>query len=173
MTGERRDRAAARRRGTRLVTTSLCIALAAVVGCTHHHTKKEEINEREYAPYRERGSARISGSVTMTTSGGTVLVGSACQVRLTPVTDDSTRYIQDVVMKGDTKPWKEDADAVWWVTAADEQGRFTFEDVPAGSYYLTCPVAWRDSVDGSARQRILWAQTTVAGSESVDVTVSR
>lgn len=173
MTGERNDRTTAPRRGTRMVTASLCIALAVVLGCTHHHTKKEEINEREYAPYRERGSARITGQVTMTTSAGTTLVGSACQVRLTPVTDDSTRYIQDVVLKGGTTPWKEDADAVWWVTAADEDGRFAFEEVPTGSYYLTCPVAWRDSVDGSAQQRILWAQTSVTGNGSANVTVSR
>ena len=173
MTGERNDRTTARRRGTRMVTASLCIALAVVLGCTHHHTKKEEINEREYAPYRERGSAVVTGQVTMTTSAGTTLVGSACQVRLTPVTDDSTRYIQDVVLKGGTTPWKEDADAVWWVTAADEEGRFAFEEVPTGSYYLTCPVAWRDSVDGSAQQRILWAQTSVTGNGSANVTVSR
>ena len=173
MTGERNDRTTAPRRGPRMVTASLCIALAVVLGCTHHHTKKEEINEREYAPYRERGSARITGQVTMTTSAGTTLVGSACQVRLTPVTDDSTRYIQDVVLKGGTTPWKEDADAVWWVTAADEEGRFAFEEVPTGSYYLTCPVAWRDSVDGSAQQRILWAQTSVTGNGSANVTVSR
>lgn len=173
MTGERNDRTTAPRRGTRMVTASLCIALAVVLGCTHHHTKKEEINEREYAPYRERGSARITGQVTMTTSAGVALVGSACQVRLTPVTDDSTRYIQDVVLKGGTTPWKEDADAVWWVTAADEEGRFAFEEVPTGSYYLTCPVAWRDSVDGSAQQRILWAQTSVTGNGSANVTVSR
>ena len=173
MTGERNDRTTAPRRGTRMVTASLCIALAVVLGCTHHHTKKEEINEREYAPYRERGSARITGQVTMTTSAGTTLVGSACQVRLTPVTDDSTRYIQDVVLKGGTTPWKEDADAVWWVTAADEEGRFAFEEVPAGSYYLTCPVAWRDPVDGSAKQRILWGETTVAGSDTANVSVSR
>jgi hypothetical protein len=59
------------------------------------------------------------------------------------------------------------------VTTADEDGRFKFEEVPSGSYYLTCPVAWRDTVDGSAKQRILWAETTVAGSDTVDVTVSR
>jgi hypothetical protein len=173
MTRERKIGTAARHRGTQMVTVGLCLALAAVVGCTHHHTKKEEINEREYAPYRERGSARISGTVTMTTPSGTALVGSACQVRLTPVTTDSTRFIQDVVLQGGTAPWKEDANAVWWVTSADESGRFSFEEVPAGSYYLTCPVAWRDSTNGSAKQRILWGEATVAGSESVDVAVSR
>lgn len=173
MTKERNIRTAVRRRGTLVVTIGLCTALVAVLGCTHRHIKKEEINEREYAAYRTRGSAKITGQVTLTLKSGTELVGSACQVRLTPVTTDSTRYIQDVVMQGDTKEWKEDADAVWWVTTASEDGRFSFEEVPSGSFYLTCPVAWRDSVDGSAKQRILWAQTTVAGSDTVDVSVSR
>lgn len=173
MTGERKIGTMARRRGTVVVTVGLCAALVAVLGCTHRHMKKEEINEREYAAYRTRGSARITGQVTMTLPSGTELVGSACQVRLTPVTTDSTRYIQDVVLQGGTKAWKEDADAVWWVTTASEDGRFAFEEVPSGSYYLTCPVAWRDSVDGSAKQRILWTEATVAGSDAVDVSVSR
>jgi hypothetical protein len=173
MTGERKIGTVVRRRGTLVITMGLCAALVATLGCTHRHLKKEEINEREYAAYRTRGSARITGQVTMTLSSGTVLVGSACQVRLTPVTTDSTRYIQDVVLQGGTKEWKEDADAVWWVTTASEDGRFSFEEVPSGSYYLTCPVAWRDSVTGSAQQRILWTETTVAGSDAVDVTVSR
>lgn len=173
MTGQRKSGRAAWHRATVVLTAGLCTALVVVLGCTHRHLKKEEINEREYAAYRTRGEAVITGQVTMTTPSGTVLVGSACQVRLTPVTDDSTRYIQDVVLQGGTKEWKEDADAVWWVTSADEDGRFKFEEVPSGSYYLTCPVAWRDSVDGSAKQRILWAETTVTGSDTVDVTVSR
>lgn len=173
MTGERKIGTAARHRATVALTAGLCTALIVVLGCTHRHRKQEEINQREYASYRTRGTAVVSGQVTMTLPSGTELVGSACQVRLTPVTTDSTRYIQDVVLQGGTKQWKEDADAVWWVTTADEAGRFKFEEVPSGSYYLTCPVAWRDSVNGSAKQRILWAETTVAGSDSVDVSVSR
>ena len=173
MSRDRQIGTGARRRGTLAVTVGVCLGLAVVLGCTHHHTKQEEINEREYASYRARGSARVTGQVTMTLPSGTVLDGSACEVRLTPVTTDSTRYIQDVVMQGGTKHWKEDANAVWWVTTADVQGRFSFEEVPAGSYYLTCPVAWRDTVDGSAHQRILWAEASVADGETVTVAVSR
>lgn len=173
MNREHRGGTGARRRGTFVITAGLCLGLAVVLGCSHRHTKKEEINAREYAAYRTRGSARITGQVTMTLPSGTVLDGSACEVRLTPVTTDSTRYIQDVVLQGGTKRWHEDANAIWWITTADVQGRFSFEEVPPGSYYLTCPVSWRDTVGGSAHQKILWAETSVAGSETVDVSVSR
>jgi len=161
------------RRAPLVVTVGLCVALVAALGCSHHRTKKAEINEREYAAYRTRGTAQISGQVTMTLPSGAVLDGSACQVRLTPITTESTRYMQDVVLQGGTKPWKESPDAVWWITTADHAGRFTFREVPAGSYYLTCLVAWRDTIDSSARERILWAETTVSGSDTVDVPVSR
>lgn len=173
MSGEHRVGTGARRRGTFVITAGVCLGLAVVLGCKHGHIKKEEINAREYAAYRTRGSARITGQVTMTLPSGAVLDGSACEVRLTPVTTDSTRYMQDVVLQGGTKRWKDDANAVWWITTADVQGRFSFEAVPAGSYYLTCPVSWRDTVGGSSRQKILWAETSVAGSETVDVSVSR
>lgn len=173
MSRKREIATSTRQHVTLVVTACLCAALVAALSCSHHRTKKAEINEREYAAYRTRGAAQISGQVTMTLPSGAVLDGSACQVRLTPITTESTRYMQDVVLQGGTKPWKESPEAVWWITTADQAGRFTFREVPAGSYYLTCPVAWRDTIDGSARERILWAETTVSGTDTVDVPVSR
>jgi len=158
--------------------TSMCVGLmlallaALATACSHHHRRQETLNEREYATYRGAGTAMISGQVTHTLSNGQVLYGSACQVRLTPITSESSRYMSDVVMSGGTKPWKADADAIWWLEQADDSGRFRFKEVPAGSYYLTCPVAWREP-GGGTRERILWAEATVAAGDSVDVAVSR
>jgi hypothetical protein len=109
----------------------------------------------------------------MTLDDGTTLIGSACEVRLTPVTTDSTKYVQDVVLTGGTKKWKGDPNSVWWIEVANGQGQFRFREVPAGSYYLTCPVAWRDPKSGAARERILWTEATVAAGDSVTVAVSR
>jgi hypothetical protein len=154
-----------------LVVALGALLLALVVGCSHR--QRDTMNQREYAPYRGLGSATIQGQVTMTLDDGTRLVGSACEVRLTPITDDSTKYIKDVVMTGGTKKWKGDTNSVWWIEVANDQGEFRFREVPAGSYYLTCPVAWRDPKTGSARERILWAETTVGANETVDVVVTR
>ena len=71
-----------------------------------------------------------------------------------------------------TKDWANKPDAVWWFAQADDEGRFEFDEVPAGSYYVTCPVAWRDA-GGSARQRILWAETSVGPGDTAQVSVSR
>ena len=154
-----------------VVVGLLSLLLAVVIGCSHR--QRDTMNQREYAPYRGLGSATIAGQVSMTLDDGTTMVGSACEVRLTPVTTDSTKYVRDVVMTGGTKKWKGDPNSVWWIEVANDQGQFRFREVPAGSYYLTCPVAWRDPKTGSARERILWAETTVGAGQSVDVAVSR
>jgi hypothetical protein len=162
----------ARSAGDRILTLALLGSLLGLAGgCSSNHAI-EEMNQREYAQYRSPGHSVIVGQVTMTRKTGEVLDGAACQVRLAPVTTESTHYIQDVVMAGGTKPWKDDADAVWWLAQADEEGNFRFEDVPSGHYYLTCPVAWRNTA-GDVRQRILWAEATVGPNETATVSVDR
>jgi len=154
----------------RVVLTAVVVLIAALTACSSR--KQETINQREYAPYRGAGSARITGQVSMALDSGQVLYGAACQVRLTPVTTESTRFMNDVVKAGGTKDWANKPDAVWWFAQADDEGRFEFDEVPAGSYYVTCPVAWRDA-GGSARQRILWAETSVGPGDTAQVSVSR
>jgi hypothetical protein len=167
-------RCATRGAGDRVLTIALLGALLALAAaCSSHVREREAVNEREYAPYREPGNGVVVGQVSLTLKSGEVLEGAAGEVRLTPVTSESTLYIQNVVMAGDTKPWKEAPDAIWWVAQADTEGRFRFEEVPAGSYYLTCLVAWRPSGSSDAKQRILWGEATVGPNETVTVSVSR
>lgn len=161
------------RRAAIVVPALICAALALSLGCSHQVTPEESLNEREYARYRTAGSATIEGQVTMTLSNGTTLEGSACEVRLTPITTSSTEYIQKVVVPGGTKQWEEDADSIWWLAQADAAGRFRFEQVPPGSYYLTCLAAWREPGSDSVKQRILWTETTVGTGQTVTVNVSR
>lgn len=159
-------RRAARPGGTAL----LLLAIALLMGCSSH--RQERVDEREYASYRRDGNATIEGQVKMTLANGQLLYGSACQVRLMPITSSSTSYVQDVVMTGGTKAPEPGPDAIWWVEEADLEGRFRFVDVPAGSYYVICPVAWREP-SGDARQKILWTETTVGPGQTVQVAVSR
>jgi len=160
-----------RAQGRVLMLCLLGAMVALGAGCSGH--AHERINQREYAPYRSPGQATIDGQVVMTLSSGITFYGAACQVRLSPVTSDSMNYIQEVAMKGGHKQWKNDADAVWWLAQANDEGRFRFTEVPSGSYYLTCPVAWRDPTTGETKQRVLWAETTVAGEDTSTVSVSR
>ena len=84
-----------------MLLSAICALLALSTACSHHHAR-EAMNQREYASYRGSGEATIAGQVTMTLPDGTVLDGSACQVRLTPITTESKKYIEDVVMAGGT-----------------------------------------------------------------------
>jgi hypothetical protein len=161
----------AKRRGA-IMSLGVVLGAFAAFGTACSGKQQETLNQREYAQYRTAGTALISGQVTHTLSNGQVLYGAGCQVRLAPVTTESRRYMNNVVLAGGTKPWSPDADAIWWLAKADDEGRFRFEEVPTGSYYLTCPVAWREP-DGATRERILWAETTVAAGDRVEVSVSR
>src|SRR5688572_9634291 len=79
----------------------VCCAVAIVLGACGSKTQ-ETINQREYSQYRGGGSGTITGQVTMTLPSGAVMNGSACQVRLMPITSATTSYIQGTVMTGGT-----------------------------------------------------------------------
>lgn len=152
---------------------ALLLAGAFVAACTQNPTmtKRELLNEQEYAPYRGTGTSEIDGQVVIQLPSGESLYGANCQVRALPVTDESTKYIQNVVLPGKVEKAKQGLESVSWVAQSDELGRFQFRELPAGSYYLTCPLAWLQN--GETRQGIAWAQTQVGDGEKVDVTVTR
>ena len=134
-------------------------------------TKAELRNTQEYAPYRQSGNSVIEGQVALQLPSGQQLYGGNCQVRLLPVSTDTTQYINSVVLPGAVSGPRKELESVSWIAQADSLGRFRFTQLPAGSYYLTCPIAWMQN--GKTRQGIAWAQTSVGANERVSVTVTR
>lgn len=99
--------------------------------------------EREFAPYRGKGTSAIAGQAFLKTRGGEVKFGAGNEVVLVPVTG----YTQEMtrMMKAHI-PVTHERDpryaAYRRTTRADGNGNFEFKDIPAGRYYVDCVIHW-------------------------------
>jgi hypothetical protein len=152
---------------------ALLAACGALSACSQNPTmtRGELLNQQEYAQYRLPGTSVIEGQVMLELPTGEKIYGGNCQVRLMPVTSSTIYYVQNVVLPGGMKPPKQTLQDVSWIAQADALGRFRFSELPAGHYYVTCPMAWLQN--GVAREGIALGETRVAAGETVQVTVTR
>lgn len=99
--------------------------------------------ESEYAPYREPGTAVITGQAFAKTRGGEVKFGAGNTVVMNPVTSYSDEWWARAVRVGEHL---EDPDpriiSFSSQATADGEGRFKFERLPAGDYYIACWIRW-------------------------------
>lgn len=145
---------------------------ALLAACSSNTISSREIlNDEELATYRLPGASAIEGQVLLHLPSGETVYGGACAVRVTPVTTASTRYLNDVVLPGGFSLPKSRAGDIVWVETADAMGRFRFRELPAGRYYVTCPMAWVQ--EGRARQGIAFATVSLAPGETARIEVTR
>lgn len=104
-----------------------------------------EAEEAEYGPYLRTGTSTISGQAFLRQKNGVVVTGAGRIVTLDPATSVG-------------KEWWDKAAQVWVhrtltppssgfaharrSTTADAGGRFKFEGLPAGQYYVRTTVTW-------------------------------
>ena len=133
----------------------LMIAVVALVGCgsANYQASGPRMIQRppfpvsEYEKLNKTGTATITGQVFMTTRGGDVKYGAGETVRLNPKTSYSDfwyqtgkRYINgENITLAPTDSRQRDYS---FMTQADGEGRFTFEDIPDGRYYIASRVFW-------------------------------
>jgi hypothetical protein len=155
------------------LTCALLAAPAVLSACSENpvFTKTELRNETQYASYREPGTSTIEGRVALRLPSGEEVYGSSCHVRAMPVSTESDQYMQSIVLPGAVSSPRQELDDVSWLTNADGLGRFRFIDMPAGSYWVTCAMAWVQ--DGKTREGIAFARAVVGAGERVEVQVTR
>jgi len=160
-----------------------CALLAlAMFGCAAPKSNPRHVSfiESEYAPYRAEGTGSVLGQAFMRTRSGDVKYGAGCTVTLNPVTSYSTEWFDRAVLN---QEWIEDGDAragaYARTTLADGEGRFRFDRLPAGEYFVVCPVVW-EYVDATMQPAVVlptggmaYARATVRDGESVNVVVTR
>ena len=152
----------------RFALVTLCCALVA--GCVF--PRMATFNEAEYAPYAQPGTGSISGQAFLKTRGGEVKYGAGNEIYLNPVTTYSTEWFQETVLNNRRlKPADSRTDPFHWVTSADGQGNFQFENLPAGEYYVACVVAWQ--VDGWTTGDWVHARVAVREGEHVERVILR
>ena len=99
--------------------------------------------EAEYAPYVGKGTSAIEGEAFMKTMAGDVKKGAGCKVSLNPVTAYSTEWYERIVLAGQTLEAPDPRAFTYRREAvADSEGRFRFEQIPAGEYYVACMIIW-------------------------------
>ena len=105
--------------------------------------RKAYFDEAEYKPYAETGTGIIVGQAFLKTRGGDVKYGAGCTVILNPVTGYSTEWFEKTIQRG-IRLEEPDYRVKKYVrqTIGDGEGRFEFENLPAGNYYLACPIFW-------------------------------
>jgi hypothetical protein len=121
------------------------------------YQRAQTFNEAEYAPYAGEGTASISGQAFLKTRGGDVKYGAGETVVLHPVTAYSKEWWTASIESG-RKMSEADAraSATMRTVTADGEGRFKFEKLPAGEYYIACSVSWQYVAGG----RYAYSKTT-------------
>jgi len=158
-----------------LIMLGLLSVVVCLDGCTEAEIKPAEGTAFEVSEYNspnKEGTGIITGRGFVKTKGGKVKTLAGETVRLHPVSLYSDQWFE---LASNEKVYKAAYDHrvedYVFMTIADDDGRFTFKDVPAGEYYLTAEVFWftPDEVyRGSFRKEI-----TVENDKTLDVILSR
>lgn len=155
------------------VASTLVVA-SALGGCNENKaiTRHGILNRQEYAPYQLPGSAVVEGQVVVRVPGGGTFYGADGEVLLLPRVTETERYVNDVVLPGKLSLPDPHMNQVRWATTSDTQGRFRFDGLPAGTYFVVCPVAWFDAAGRPAKGMAL-GQVSVAEGRQATVVVTR
>lgn len=85
----------------------------------------------------------IEGQAFLVTKSGEVKYGAGKLVYLNPVTTYSTEWhTHQVIGHKDAGPNDSRTRPYHREMVADATGRFRFEGLPPGDYYLACPIIW-------------------------------
>lgn len=127
----------------------------------------------EYAPYQVPGTGKVVGQAFLVQAGGGVVVAAGRPIILNPVTTYSTEWMERIVMRGENLEPPDSRVLSLGVreTRGDAEGRFKFENLAPGDYYLASWVYWQVGtvVQGSA----VWNKVTVRHGETVEVLLTR
>lgn len=154
---------------TAIVLTSDCVAPQPA-------KRHAPFTESEFAPYSGSGTSAITGQAFLKTRSGEVRFGAGCEVVMVPVTSYTTEFTERAVLRSELlEPPDSRYAAYRRMTIADGHGNFEFRAVPAGSYYLSCPVQWEYATQYGPRRTggVAFGKTTVGTGETVKVILTR
>jgi hypothetical protein len=153
----------------------LLIACLVSTSCATSIVERQgQFVESEYAPYAGEGTARICGVAYIKTQRGEFKYGAGNETYLNPVTSYSTEWYTIGVIGGRSLT-KANAKVLAYkrATRADGEGRFCFDNIPSGDYYLTCPVEWVYGASSARKGGMAYAQVTVKDGETVNTVLTR
>lgn len=121
------------------------VAAALCAGCANSRPQPftSHFDEAEYEPFNRQGGGAIEGQAFLVAKGGDVKYGAGRVVALNPATTYSTEWYERSVIG--YQPLEESDPRVKPYSKsvlANGEGRFRFDGLPAGEYYLVCWINW-------------------------------
>lgn len=126
-------------------TGILLLGSLVLLGCAPGMPIKTDFDADEYARFEADGSGSISGTALVRGVSGNAKPGALRPVYLDPVTSYSTEWFEKMVRwygRVRFRPLHPGFAAHRRETVADLDGRFRFDRLPAGDYFLTCDM-WK------------------------------
>jgi hypothetical protein len=153
---------------TQVVTTILFLTLAPITMAA----PKIPFAEEDFAAYVADGKATLEGEAFGKTRGGEVKTCAGEKVLLAPDTDYDVQVITAFLFV-DTKNTLRMAGPAakyWKETICDSQGKFTFEDLPAGKWIVITSVRFQIS-DLSNQGGLMAKRVTTIDNKKVKVII--
>ncbi|WP_353184260.1 carboxypeptidase regulatory-like domain-containing protein [Bosea sp. (in: a-proteobacteria)] len=156
------------------------LAGALVAGCVERKPGTVAFSAEEAAFIKKRGSGIIAGHAFRTKPSGVVVNAAGEVVRLVPATEFARERFANLYGKRKYIPHaaypRDDAvdpayAAYTRTTKAESNGRFVFENVAPGSYFLTTQVVWGDEAAFSREGGSVYDMVTLTGKETEPVQV--
>jgi hypothetical protein len=153
-------------------TRILLAGLTVLAGCSAAPSQTQEaLIQKQSAPYRQRGNSTIAGRAFLLAPDGRQIPASAEEVYLTPVTTWAESRVASVLASNEIPEADDRAAEVWWTARADATGRFSFEELAAGQYFVLAPIAYASG--GDAAHLIAVARVTLGPRQKLNVEVTR
>jgi hypothetical protein len=129
----------------RLKCALVVATVLLVSGCGVQETarvKRIPFPDEEYKALPKSGTATVTGQAFLRQRGGGVVTAAGQDIALNPITSYSLNWF-DIVSNGG-RPEEPDERSFFYIRTvkADAEGRFKFENVATGAYFITTFVIW-------------------------------
>lgn len=164
--------------------TMIVLAMATLAGCvpgalipTRHYTLSHTFNPADVAWADQRGTATLTGQAFFQTGGGTPRTCAGLEVGLVPQSAYADERMQDIYGHGSSSyvEWRNAKvefnqndlgyQAAIKKVTCDAQGNFTFNNLAAGTYYVTASIVWEVPPYGAFSGGLLMKRVTLKDGE--------
>jgi hypothetical protein len=160
------------------------LAATLLAGCQTAETPPVAIaaafDAKEAAFVKRQGETKIDGHAFLKTPNGTAKNAVGEPVRLIPATAYARERFEKLYggkkfVPASAYPKTEETDPGYVeaqrVTKTDSNGRFSFESVAPGTYYLATQIVWRPDGAYATQGGAVWEMVTVTGKEDKPIKV--